>query len=75
MIFNKTLNSMRKGDFSKFNTRNTYQYFDMEVSIEWDHLNDRWIYGSNTHEVGGNFYGSVEDLKKHIKYEYNQLKK
>lgn len=75
MIFNKTLNSMRKGDFNKFNTRNTYQYFDMEVSIEWDHLNDRWYYGSETHEVSGVFYGSVEDMKKQIKYEYQQLKK
>lgn len=75
MIFNKTLNSMRKGDFNKFNTRNTYQYFDMEVYIEWDYLNDRWYYGSETHEVSGVFYGSVEDMKKQIKYEYQQLKK
>lgn len=75
MIYNKTLNSMRKGDFSKSNTRNTYEYFNMEVTIEWDYLNNRWTYSSNTHEVSGMFYGSVTDLKKHIKDEYNKLNK
>lgn len=72
MIFNKTLNSMRKGDFTKSNNRHDYNYMNMEVTIERDFLNERWTYSSNTHEVSGGFYGSVADLKKHIKDEYQK---
>jgi hypothetical protein len=62
---------MRKGDFSKFNTTNHYNYKEMEIAVTWDYLNDRWTYSSSTHSVGGVFYGNIADLKNHIKYEYN----
>lgn len=75
MNFNKTLNSMRKGDFTKFNNIHDYNYMNMDVTIEWDYFNNRWTYSSNTHKVSGVFYGSVEDLKKKIKDEYNKLNK
>lgn len=75
MIFNKTLNSMRKGDFTKFNDIHDYNYIDMEVTVRRDFLNGRWVYSSNTHAVSGAFYGSVEDLKRQIKDEYNNLNK
>lgn len=67
----KHLNQMRKGDFSKFKTINHYIYKKMESVITWDYLNDRWLYNSSTHSVGGVFYGSVAALKNQIKYEYN----
>lgn len=68
----KKLNSMRKSDFAKYHRLNHYSYKRMEVAIEWDYYNDRWNYGSPTHSVYGVFYGSVSDLIKHIKYEYNE---
>lgn len=71
MNYYLSLNKMRKGDFSKFHTTNHYNYIDMEIVITWDYLNNRWSYGSPTHSVSGVFYGSVADLKNHIKYEYN----
>lgn len=69
----KTLNTMRKYDFSKFNPTHTYEYLDMVISITWDYLNNRWTYSSNTHSVSGVYYGNINDLKAFIKEEYNKL--
>lgn len=63
----KRLNDLRVKDFSKFNTLEETVYKNVQVRIEYDHLNNKWIYSSDEILFSGAFYGTLSELKKKIK--------
>ena len=63
----KLLNELRVKDFSKFNTLEETVYKNVQVRIEYDYFNKRWIYSSDEILFGGAFYGTLSELKRKIK--------
>ena len=63
----KLLNELRVKDFSKFNTIEETVYKNVQVRIEYDYFNKKWIYSSDEILFSGAFYGTLSELKNKIK--------
>ena len=70
----KRLNDLRVKDFSKFNSLEETVYKNVQVRIEYDRLNNKWIYSSDEILFSGAFYGTLSELKRKIKDFINNWK-
>lgn len=70
----KRLNDLRVKDFSRFNSLEETVYKNVQVRIEYDRLNNKWIYSSDEILFSGAFYGTLSELKRKIKDFINNRK-
>ncbi|MCQ2575284.1 MAG: hypothetical protein MJ162_00975 [Treponema sp.] len=65
----KTLQNLKKSDFTKNNNKQVVLIDKAEIIIEYDFYNDKWIYSSNDISCSGDYYGSITEFKKYLKDE------
>lgn len=71
----KKLTSLRRKDFTSFNTLEETVYKGIQVRIELDRYNNHWIYSSDYISLCGRYDGTITELKEYIKYKINDYLK
>jgi len=65
----KTLGALRRSDFNRFCDDWSVLYKHTHIRIEYDRYNHKWIVSSDEIRYSKPLYGSLEDVKKTIRYD------